>query len=84
MGGVNSSYNDKINWQETVINSYYNSNKCDLSCSGKYSKRQIKGKLREYYHNSNYSHSNDYILSYDAKYKSNDSYACAPTYSNYR
>ena len=84
MGVVNSSYNDKLNRQETAINSYYNSNKCDLSCGSKYSKRQIKGKLREYYHNLNYSRINDYVLSYDAKYKSNDSYVRTTTYSNYR
>ena len=43
MGVVNSSYNDKLNRQETAINLYYNSYKCDLSCGSKYSKRQIKG-----------------------------------------
>jgi hypothetical protein len=87
MGGTSSSFNDKINRQETAINSYYNTHKNDLSCGGKYSERQIKGKLRQQYNSSygsnSYSKSNDYVLSYDASYKSNGSYARAPTYYNY-
>ncbi len=81
MGNSNSSFDSRGYKQEAAVNSYYNSNKSDLSCGGKYNERQIKGKLRDEYNNSNsYSRNNNYVTSFDASYKSNNSYQKASNY----
>ncbi len=81
MGNNNSSFDNYVNKQEAAVNSYYNSNKSDLSCGGRYSERQVKGKLRAEYNSPNsYSRNNDYVTSYDASNRSNNSYRKASNY----
>jgi hypothetical protein len=83
MGGVSSIDNNYINRQEHAVNDYYNKHKNDLSCGGKYTEGQIKGKLRQQYNSydkTSYSRSDDYVLSYDASNLSKGSYANASNY----
>ncbi len=83
MGNSSSSFNDRVNRQEAAVSTYYNNNKSDLSCGGRYHERQIKGKLRDMYNSSSsssYSRSNDYVTSYDASNRSNNSYQRASNY----